>query len=264
MSTEQAAEQHSSRRVALIVGASRGIGAATAQAWARRDVTVVLAARDQHALESVVRTIRSEGGAAASVVADVTDEDSMRNLVDRTVSSFGRLDYAFNNATGGHRPAPVADVEASGFDLALSANVRGVFLGMKYQIPAMLESGGGAVVNMASAAALQPAAGLAGYVASKIGIIGLSAVAALDYAGRGVRVNVVAPGPILTERLTAAGEDARTRLADSVPMARLGTPAEVAETVIWLCSDAASFITGVALPIDGGMTAGQRPPQGRT
>jgi NAD(P)-dependent dehydrogenase (short-subunit alcohol dehydrogenase family) len=155
----------------------------------------------------------------------------------------------------------LADLDVAGFDAGIAANVRGTFLGMKYQIPAMLASGGGAIVNMASIAGVQGTANLGAYVAGKAGIIGLTKVAALDYADRGIRVNVVAPGPILTHHLLAAGPRAQQLAAQSVPMRRLGRVEDVASAVLWLCSDGASFITGVTLALDGGQSAGNKPPQ---
>jgi len=248
-------------RVALVAGASRGIGAATAQAFAAAGAAVVLGARDIGALESVARDIEAGGGRASAVQADVTDVASMQNLVGQAVASYGRLDYAFNNATGGPMPAPLADLDPAEFDLGIATNIRGTFLGMKFQIGAMLASGGGVIVNMASVAGVNGTANLAAYVAGKAGIIGLTKVAALDYADQGIRVNVVAPGPILTHHLEAAGPEAQRLAGLSVPMRRTGTVAEVAQTVLWLCSEQSSFITGAVIPVDGGQAAGSKPPQ---
>jgi NAD(P)-dependent dehydrogenase (short-subunit alcohol dehydrogenase family) len=248
-------------RVALIAGASRGIGATTAEAFASAGAAVVLGARDMAALEAVAARITGAGGQAIAVRTDVTDADSARDLVDRAMATYGRLDAAFNNATDGPRPAPLADIDPEEFDRGIATNVRGTFLGMKFQIPAMLAGDGGAVVNMASGAGLNGTANLAAYVAGKAGIIGLTKVAALDYADRGVRVNVVAPGPILTHHLEAAGPEAQRLAGLSTPMRRTGTAAEVADAVLWLCSVHSSFITGVVLPIDGGQSAGNKPPQ---
>ncbi|HEY2957113.1 MAG TPA: glucose 1-dehydrogenase [Actinomycetota bacterium] len=248
-------------KVALVAGASRGIGAVTAQAFARAGAAVVLAARDQQALEKVADDVRAEGGQALVVPTDVGDPASVERLVQRTLDAFGRLDVAFNNATDGPMPAPLAEIDPDEFDRGIRTNVRGTFLGMKYQIPAMLRSGGGAIVNMASVGGVQAAANLAAYVAGKSGIIALTKVAALDYADQGIRVNVVAPGPILTYHLERAGEEAQRQAALSTPMRRVGQPEEVAAAVVWLCSDQATFITGVTLPIDGGQTAGFKPRQ---
>jgi NAD(P)-dependent dehydrogenase (short-subunit alcohol dehydrogenase family) len=262
MSGAQVAEHQPMRgRVALVAGASKGIGAATAAAFAAAGASVVLAARDLAALETVAERIAGQGGQALAVRADVSDADSMRDLVDQVLTSFGRLDATFNNATDGPRPAPLADIDPEAFDRGIATNIRGTFLGMKFQIPAMLRTGGGAIVNMASLAGLTGVANLAAYVAGKAGIIGLTKVAALDYADQGIRVNVVAPGPILTHHLEAAGPQAQRQAGLSTPMRRTGTTAEVARTVLWLCSDQASFITGVTIPIDGGQSAGTKPPQ---
>ncbi|MGI8693550.1 MAG: SDR family NAD(P)-dependent oxidoreductase [Geodermatophilaceae bacterium] len=158
-------------------------------------------------------------------------------------------------------PAPLAELEPADFDRAISTNIRGTFLGLKHQIQAMLRSGGGTIVNMASGAGLYGVANLAGYVAGKAGIIGLTKVAALDYADQGVRVNVVAPGPILTDHLRAAGEEAQRQAGQSTPMRRVGRAEEVADVVLWLCSDRSSFVTGAVIPIDGGQSAGTKPAQ---
>lgn len=248
-------------RVALIAGASRGIGADTAKAFARAGYAVVLGARDTDALGLVVKDIEAAGGRAVAAATDVGDANSMRALVQLGVDTFGRLDAAFNNATDGPMPAPLADIDVDGFDRGIRTNVRGAFLGMKYEIPALLASGGGAIVNMASVAGVRAMTNLAAYVAGKAAIIGLTEVAALDYAHRGVRVNVVAPGPILTYHLEQAGPEAQRLAAQSVPMGRVGTPAEVADVVLWLCSERASYVTGATVPIDGGQLAGDKPPQ---
>jgi NAD(P)-dependent dehydrogenase (short-subunit alcohol dehydrogenase family) len=248
-------------QVALVAGASRGIGAATAEAFGAAGAAVVLAARDLPALQAVARRIEAAGGRALAVRADVSDAGSMRDLVDQALAAYGRLDAAFNNATAGPRPAPLAEIDPAEFDRGIAVNVRGTFLGMKYQVPAMLATGGGAIVNMASVAGVQGTAGLAAYVAGKAGIIGLTKVAALDYADAGLRVNVVAPGPILTWHLEAAGPEAQRLAGLSTPMRRTGSASEVAQTVIWLCSGQSSFITGAVIPVDGGQAAGNKPPQ---
>ncbi|HWD09500.1 MAG TPA: SDR family NAD(P)-dependent oxidoreductase [Actinomycetota bacterium] len=252
-------------RVALVAGASKGIGAATAEAFAEAGAAVVLASRDEAAVAAVAQRIAARGGRALAVRTDVTDAGSVARLVDRAMETFGRLDYAFNNASAGPLPAPLADIDPAGFDLGIATNVRGTFLGMKFEIQAMLASdlgpAGGAIVNMASVAGRTATTNLGAYVAGKAGIIGLTKVAALDYADRGIRVNVVAPGPILTYHLEAAGPEAQRLAGLSTPMRRLGTPAEVAQVVLWLCSDQSSFVTGTVIPIDGGQSAGNKPPQ---
>ena len=247
-------------KVALVAGASRGIGAVTARAFADSGAAVVLAARDGKALDAVAKSIESAGGRVLELPVDVCDAAAVQKLVQQTLKTFGRLDMAFNNATDGPLPAPLAEIDPVDFDRGIRTNIIGTFLGMKYQIPAMLQSGGGAIVNMASRAGLNGIANLGAYVAGKAGIIGLSKAAALDYADRGIRVNVVAPGPILTHHLEKAGNDAQRQAAASTPMRRIGRAEEVAAAVLWLCSDQASFITGAVIPIDGGQYAGLKPP----
>jgi NAD(P)-dependent dehydrogenase (short-subunit alcohol dehydrogenase family) len=249
------------QRVALVAGGSRGIGADTAKAFARAGYAIALGARDVDALARVVDEIETAGGQAVAAKTDVGDVASMRALVELAVDTFGRLDAAFNNATDGPMPAPLADVDPDEFDLGIRVNVRGTFLGMKFEIPAMLASGGGAIVNMASVAGLRAITNLSAYVAGKAGIVALTETAALDYADRGIRVNVVAPGPILTHHLQRAGAEAQRMAAAAVPMARVGTTREVADVVLWLCSDHSSFVTGATIPIDGGQLAGDKPPQ---
>jgi NAD(P)-dependent dehydrogenase (short-subunit alcohol dehydrogenase family) len=247
-------------KVALVTGASRGIGAATAGALAAAGADVVLAARDEEALREQVDRIERARGRALAVPTDVGDEQSVRRLVDRTVEAFGRLDVACNNAAAnGSRPTPLADLPTEVFDGAVQVTLRGVFLAMKYEIPAMLRAGGGAIVNMASTAGVDAVAGVAPYVACKHGVVGLTKVAALDYAAQGVRVNALAPGPILAGGLARAGEAAQRQAAMAMPMRRVGSPEEVAAAVVWLCSPAASFITGATVPIDGGKLAGTPP-----
>jgi NAD(P)-dependent dehydrogenase (short-subunit alcohol dehydrogenase family) len=247
-------------RAGIITGASRGIGAATARAFVAAGVAVALAARDGAALAALAEELSSDGGRAIAVPTDVADRASVERLVDQTVDAFGRLDLAFNNAAGGGQaPTPLAELPVGAYDSAVAITLRGVFLSMKYEIPPMLETGGGAIVNMSSTAGLEGVGGLAGYVSSKHGVIGLTKVAALDYAERGVRVNALAPGPILTDRLAEAGEEMQKRAGMAMPMRRIGQVQEIAAAVVWLCSDQASYITGVTLPIDGGKLAGMAP-----
>lgn len=248
-------------KVALIAGASRGIGAVTARAFAAAGAAVALGARNVRALATVAQSIQDAGGRALAVRTDVGDAASMEHLVAEAVTTFGRLDAALNNATDGPPPALLADIDPVEFDRGIRTNVRGTFLGMKYQIQAMVRTGGGAIVNMASLAGVTAFSRLGAYVAGKAGIIGLTKVAALDYADQGVRVNVIAPGPILTEQLQQAGAEAQRGAAASTPMGRIGEPEEVAALVLWLCSTSAAFITGAVVPIDGGQAAGLRPPR---
>ncbi len=247
-----------SGRVTLVTGASRGIGAEIAAALAGAGAPVILASRDSAGLSEHVNAITAAGGHAVAIPADVSDEDSVKALMAQIQDRFGRLDAAVNNAAGGGRaPAPLAEWASAEFDSAIAVNLRGVFLCLKYEIELMLESGdGGAIVNMSSTAGEQGVAGMSGYVASKFGVGGLTRVAALDYASQGIRVNAIAPGPILTERLAGAGQAAQDHVAAAVPLGRIGSTAEVAAAAVWLCSDQSSFVTGTVLAVDGGRLAG--------
>jgi len=235
-------------KVAIITGASRGIGAAAARRFAAEGASVVLAARSGAALGDLVVEI---GDAALAVETDVADEASVRRLVEAAVKRFGRLDVAFNNAADHHALTPLAEISAADFDHTIAVSLRGVFLSMKYEIPAMLAAGGGAIVNMSSTAGVAAGnAGLSSYVAAKHGVIGLTKAAALDYADKGIRVNALMPGPISTRPEMEAAN-----VGQYIPLKRMGKPEEVAAAAVWLCSDEAAYITGTALAIDGGKLA---------
>jgi NAD(P)-dependent dehydrogenase (short-subunit alcohol dehydrogenase family) len=246
-------------KVAVVTGATRGIGAAVACALSQAGAAVAVAARDEVALDRLSDELGGPARALA-VPTDVTDADDVARMVERVVDKFGRLDVACNNAAGGgYPPMPLAEVPIEAFDSGLAVSLRGVFLGMRFEIPAMLETGGGAIVNISSTAGLQAVGGLAAYVSAKHGLEGLTKVAALDYAERGIRVNAVAPGPILTDNLARAGEQAQKVVAGAIPMRRIGAAAEVAAAVVWLCSADAAFVTGATLVLDGGKLAGDPP-----
>jgi NAD(P)-dependent dehydrogenase (short-subunit alcohol dehydrogenase family) len=243
-------------KVAWVVGASKGIGADSAKVFARRGAMVVLSSRDVAGLGSVAREIRDFGGEAVTLPLDLTDEGTVAAAGGEIRSRFGRLDIAFNNSGEGFPPTDLAEVPTDGFDRVIQVTVRGTFLAMKQEIPLMLVTGGGAIVNMSSTAGLSAFRGGGPYVAAKHAILGLTKAAALDYATRNVRVNAVAPGPIDSHRLRHLPEEYRERTRQAVPARRLGTGEEVGEAVAWLCSDAARFVTGVTLPVDGGRMAG--------
>lgn len=240
-------------RVALITGASSDIGAAAALAFSRAGYAVALAARRVQKLEALAAEITSEGGNALAIEADVTQADDVQRIVARTIERYGGIDAAFNNAGSGAPPTPLADLDPATFDAAIHVNVRGTFLCMAAEIKAMLARGGGALVNMSSTAGLQGVSGLSAYCAGKHAIVGMSKAAALDYADKDIRINVVAPGPIATERID---EEHRKKIGSQVPVKRIGEPVEIASLVRWLCSDESRFVTGAVIPIDGGKLAG--------
>jgi NAD(P)-dependent dehydrogenase (short-subunit alcohol dehydrogenase family) len=247
-------------QVALVTGASRGIGAAVARAFRSAGARVAITARDVEALDQLADELGHNDGQALALPADVSDPEATADVVKRVVAEFGRLDFACNNAAGGgHPPTPLAEVPIEAFDSMQAVSLRGVFLSMRAEIPAIVRSGGGAIVNMSSTAGLQGVGGLASYAAAKHGVEGLTKVAALDYASAGVRVNALAPGPILTDHLKRAGAAAEQAAGAAMPLGRVGQPAEVAAAVVWLCSPHAGFITGATLTIDGGKLAGTPP-----
>lgn len=244
-------------RNALVVGASRGIGAATARLFAARGARVLLASRDLATLERIAEEIRSGGGDAMGLRVDLADARSIRAMGEAVAAAAPHLDYAFNNAGDGHPPTPLADVPAEAFARVLNTTVTGTFLAMKEEIPLMLRGGGhGAIVNMSSTAGVSAYPGGGPYIAAKHAIIGLTKSAAIDYASHGVRVNVVAPGPIDTERLAHLPEEYRERTRQAVPMRRIGRPEEVGEAVLWLCGEESRFLTGTTVFVDGGRMAG--------
>ncbi len=251
----QSVDYHFEGKVALITGASRGIGAATARLFAQEGATVVLASRSEEEMARIVEEIRANGGEAMAVKTDVAEAASVETLIKRTVDAYGRLDIAVNNAgiAGGNKP--LVEVTEEVFDRVIAVNLKGVFLGMKYEIPAMLASGGGAIVNLSSTVGLVgTGAGIAPYIASKHGVVGLTKAAALEYGGQHIRVNAIAPGTTRTSvnERWIADEQIRQRITSGIPLGRVADPAEVAEAILWLCSDAASYVTGVTLPVDGG------------
>jgi len=244
-------------KVALVTGAASGIGRAAALAFSREGAAVVVSDLHLTGAEATAAMIVESGGEALAAACDVARRADVENLVAQTVHTFGRLDFAFNNAGIGGALGMLHQKTEAEWDDVLAVNLKGVWLCLRSEVQAMQASGGGAIVNMASAAGLVGFRGASAYSASKHGVIGLTKTAALEYARSKIRVNAVCPGftdtPMVASMLKAAPE-----LADSVrgnPLRRLGTPEETAEAVIWLCSDKASFITGQALAIDGGLTA---------
>jgi NAD(P)-dependent dehydrogenase (short-subunit alcohol dehydrogenase family) len=243
----------------LITGASSGIGAAAARLFATEGAGVVLAARTKDAMERIVDEIREAGGTADCVVCDVTHEEDCQAAVDTVVALHGRIDAAFNNAGAVNDVAvPVADLKADDMNWAYEVNVSSVAHCLRYEIRAMLQTGGGSIVNCSSMAGINGIPFAGAYTAAKHALVGLTKSAAAEYADQGVRVNTLAPGLIdtpLWDPALAAAPQFRERLIAAAPIGRLGRAQEVAEAAAWLCSDRASFVTGATLAVDGGLTA---------
>ena len=253
-----AMEQDFAGQGALVTGAASGIGRAAAVLLASRGASVLVVDLDEVGARATVDAITDAGGVALLHRTDVSDPDEVAAMVGAAVEAFGRLDVAVNNAGTPGTYAALADQTLADWDRTIAVNLTSVFLSMQAEIPAMLESGGGAIVNTSSAAGLMGFANLPAYVASKHGVIGLTKGIALEFAKQGVRVNAVCPGSIRTgmlEGFTGGNEQALEGMGRMQPIGRLGTPEEVAEAVVWLCSPAASFVTGHALAVDGGVLA---------
>lgn len=239
--------------VALVTGAGSGIGRATALAFAKAGAKTIVADIAEHSGRETEAMIREAGGESAFVHVDVTSARSVENMVDQTVEMYGRIDYAFNNAgIANQTSVGAADFDEEQWDRMLNINLKGVWLCLKYQCRQMLKQGNGAIVNTSSIMGVVSTPTGAAYSASKFGVIGLTKSVALDYAARGIRINAVCPGGIETP-MTADPAMAEY-LTRFTPMARMGVPREIAQTVLWLCSEQASYITGQAICVDGGYT----------
>ncbi len=246
-------------KVALVTGGGSGIGRATAQIFAREGAKVVVADVGVDGGEETVLLIKAAGGEAVFVKTDVSKAAEVEALVNAAVATYGRLDCAFNNAGIGGRMVPIVEDTEENWDRVIAINLTGVWYCMKYEIPHMLKQGGGAIVNTASVAGLVGVQRGGTYVASKHGVVGLTKTAALEYAKAGIRVNAVCPGPIDTPLFRGGVDKPMPRFGEKMreaqPGKRLGQSEEIGEAVVWLCSDAASFVTGLPMAVDGGMIA---------
>src|SRR3954454_10215460 len=249
---------HFAGKVAFVTGGASGIGRAGGPAVARQGASVVVADVSDQGNQETARLIEDQGGRALAVRCDVTRADEVRAALDKTMEVFGRLDAAFNNAgIEPKKPAPTADYDEDEWNRIIDIDLRGVFLCMKYEIPLILKQGGGAIVNTSSGAGVIGIKGSPAYTAAKHGVIGLTRAAPLDYAAQNLRVNAVCPGYIDTPmmgRFTGGTAEGRAKVIAEEPVGRMGTPEEIANAVLWLCSDAAGFMVGHAMVVDGGQT----------
>ena len=239
-------------KVALVTGAASGIGRAAALAFAAEGARVAVLDRSEDALRGTADALVKAGGEVLAIACDVSRPQEVEAALARVVERFGRLDCAFNNAGVENKAAPLHEIEIEEWDRILDINLRGTFLCMKHEIAQMLRQGGGVVVNTASGAGVRGVAGGASYAASKHAMIGMTKSAALDYARRNIRVNCVLPGNVATPMMDRFTDGDIQKAIDLEPVGRLGQPEEIAEAVLWMCSDLGAFVTGAAIAVDGG------------
>jgi NAD(P)-dependent dehydrogenase (short-subunit alcohol dehydrogenase family) len=244
-------------KVAIVTGGSSGIGRAAAIAFGKAGAKVVVAARREAEGEETVHFIKETGSEALFVKTDVTKAADVEALVNKATETYGRLDYAFNNAGSG-KPGSIIDLAEADWDYEININLKSIWLCMKYEIPAMQKSGGGAIVNTSSQGALLGVANYGAYGAAKAGVIALTRATAAEYSSDRIRVNAVSPGAVKTDLWAEAPPEMIDQVAAGIPLKRIGAPEDIAEAVVWLCADAASFVTGHNLVIDGGFTAVQK------
>jgi NAD(P)-dependent dehydrogenase (short-subunit alcohol dehydrogenase family) len=242
-------------KTVIITGAASGIGKATAELFSKEDANVIVSDIQETEGNSVVKEIIAGGGKASFFKTDVSKPEEMEALVNYAIKTYGKLDVAVNNAGIGGELNPVADMSIEGWQKVISINLSSLFYGMKYQIQAMLKSGGGSIVNISSILGSVGFAGSAGYTAAKHGVVGLTQTAALEYSAQNIRVNAVGPGFIDTPLLNALDAEMKKQIVALHPIGRLGKSEEVAELILWLSSDKSSFVTGSYYPIDGGYLA---------
>ena len=243
------------QKAAIITGGSSGIGRAAAVALAKQGVKIAIAARRAKEGEETVRLVKEAGSEGIFVKTDVANENDVRSLVEKTVKQYNRLDYAFNNAGIEEMTTPLVDQTSEVFDQIMNVNVKGVWLSMKYEIPEMIRTGGGAIVNTSSGAGVVGYPQQPIYIASKHAVLGLTKSAALEYAKSGIRINAIAPGVTETEMVQRVDKQLIERLKSITPIGRIGDPQEIANAVVWLLSDKASFILGHTLLVDGGVVS---------